>query len=67
MDTKCIDVLLIEDIPDGANLISGYLGETTTFQFNLHVTDRLSSGLTHLINKHLDSILLDSGLPYGQG
>ena len=62
-----INVLLIEDNPGDAHLVSESLAGTAARFFCLEWTDRLSSGLARLAHGGIDVVLLDLGLPDSQG
>ena len=66
MDIKAISVLLIEDNVDDAALIQIYLSNAKVPLEVKHV-DRLSKGLEFLKSGVVDVVLLDLGLPDGQG
>lgn len=67
MESEKIKVLLIEDNPGDARLIQEMLTEPGEAWFQVEYTDRLSRGLEHLKNGGVDVVLLDLGLPDGQG
>src|ERR1051326_3307749 len=59
--------LLIEDNPGDVRLILEMLAESSEASFDLEFADRLAAGLRRLATEHVDVILLDLGLPDGQG
>jgi len=66
-ESEKIEVLLIEDNPGDAHLIQEMLVEAGEAWFQVEYADRLSRGLEHLKNGGVDVVLLDLGLPDGQG
>ena len=60
-------VLLIEDNPGDARLIREMLAEARGGLFDLECADRFSTGLERLAAGGIDVVLLDLGLPDGQG
>jgi signal transduction histidine kinase len=67
MSTNAITVLLIEDNPGDARLMREMLTEGIGTPFDLHHTDRLSTGLECLARGGIDVVLLDLSLPDSQG
>jgi signal transduction histidine kinase len=67
MTNPPIRVLLIEDDPVAARLIRAELSHVGGQPFELEWTSRLSEGLDVLTREKIDVILLDLGLPDGQG
>ena len=67
MDIKPINVLLIEDNADDAVLIQVSLSATMKVPYEVKHADRLRRGLELLKNGGLDVVVLDLGLPDGQG
>jgi len=67
MNIKPISVLLIEDNPDDAVLIQLYLSSALKVAYEVKHVDRLSKGLECLKSGGFDVVLLDLGLPDGQG
>lgn len=67
MNSKPINILLIEDNPEIVSLIRELLTGAGTEMFTLNWADRLSTGLKQLANGGVDLILLDLGLPDSQG
>lgn len=62
-----IKVLLVEDNPGDARLLSEALGEAGKGQFEVVHVDRLSEGLREIGANPFDIVLLDLGLPDGRG
>jgi MinD-like ATPase involved in chromosome partitioning or flagellar assembly/CheY-like chemotaxis protein len=62
-----IRVLLIEDNPGDAKLVSIMLAQAKGATFRLETRDRLSSGLERLTQGGLDALLLDLSLPDSHG
>ena len=68
MDRKTLNVLLIEDSPDYAELVQQWLsGAGEEVAFLLSWTDSLAAGLDRLAQGSIDVVLLDLGLPDSQG
>jgi len=67
MNQKPIKVLLIEDNPGDARLLSETLVDVHTALFELEWVDRLSRGLERLRGDPVDVVLLDLNLPDGAG
>ena len=67
MSLTPIKVLLIEDNPGDARLLSEILVDVHTALFELEWVDRLSKGLEHLKGAPVDVVLLDLNLPDGAG
>ncbi|HSP69421.1 MAG TPA: response regulator [Bryobacteraceae bacterium] len=68
MDAKCINVLLIEDSPDYAELVQQWLASAEgEVSFVLNWTDSLAAGLSRLHQGSVDAVLLDLGLPDSAG
>ena len=67
IESEKIEVLLIEDNPGDARLIQEMLTEPGEAWFEVKYADRLSRGLEHLKDGGVDVVLLDLGLPDGQG
>jgi two-component system cell cycle sensor histidine kinase/response regulator CckA len=67
MDNKQISVLLIEDNTDDAVLIQLYLSGAMKVTHEVKHADRLSKGLEFLKSGGIDIVLLDLGLPDGEG
>lgn len=67
MDTKTILALLIEDDPNDALLIQKLLSKDSKVLFRVKHVDRISEGLASLRSDGIDVVLLDFGLPDGQG
>ena len=64
---KPIKILLIEDNPGDARLLSEILVDVHTALFELEWVDRLSKGLERLKGAQFDVVLLDLNLPDGAG
>jgi diguanylate cyclase (GGDEF)-like protein len=62
-----IQVLLIEDNPTDALLLSEAVGEDVLASFKFTIAENLKSGLEFLSQDHFDVVLLDLGLPDSQG
>ena len=67
MNTKPINVLLIEDNPADARLILELLQAAAPARFELVHVERLADGLRHLAEETFDVLLLDLGLSDSQG
>jgi Flp pilus assembly CpaE family ATPase len=68
MNNENINVLLIEDDPDYAELVEQWLSSTPSADcFCLQWTDTLAHGLNRLAEGNVDVILLDLGLPDSTG
>jgi DNA-binding response OmpR family regulator len=65
METKLINVLLIEDNPDDAMLIQRYLSNLPNARYKVTHTSLLADGLEILKHIFFDIVLLDLGLPDG--
>jgi CheY-like chemotaxis protein len=66
MSAQTIHILLIEDNPADAELISEYLAESEE-AFTLEHVERLSTGLDRLRHGGIEVLLLDLSLPDSQG
>ncbi|HEV3279478.1 MAG TPA: response regulator [Terriglobia bacterium] len=62
-----IRVLLIEDNPGDAKLVSMMLSQAKGASFHLETRDRLDTGLERLAQGGLDALLLDLSLPDSHG
>jgi DNA-binding NtrC family response regulator len=62
-----IIILLIEDDRDDALLIQRHLSKAMKVPYDVRHADRISTGLAHLKSGGIDIVLLDFGLPDGQG
>ena len=62
-----IKILLIEDNPGDARLITEMLAEDKNVSFDLEWKDTLSKGLERLVEGGIDVILLDLSLPDSRG
>jgi glutamate dehydrogenase (NAD(P)+) len=67
MITKTLEVLLIEDSPEYAQLVQRWLSAKGDVTFVLNWTDSLMAGLNRLAQGGMDVILLDLGLPDSEG
>jgi PAS domain S-box-containing protein len=67
MEEKKIEVLLIEDNPDDAELIRRKLEKSANTRFSITSVTRLQDGLDHLARNKPDLILADLGLPDSHG
>ncbi len=69
MQTKPIRILVIEDDPEQASLVSDFLtaSREKTARFELETTDHLAQGIERLHKSHYDIILLDLNLPDSHG
>ena len=67
MGAQPIKGLLIEDNPGDVRLILEMLAESGEAAFDLEFADRLAAGLRRLATERVDVLLLDLGLPDGQG
>jgi pilus assembly protein CpaE len=71
MNKKSLTVLLIEDSPEYAELVQGWLSvrdrRKNDMAFALNWTDSLTAGLNRLAQGDVDVILLDLGLPDSNG
>ncbi|MBI1749996.1 MAG: diguanylate cyclase [Acidobacteria bacterium] len=64
--TRC-KVLLVEDSPPVARVISELLTAQRSAQFEVEWVDRLASGLESMSRNNIDVVLLDLNLPDSQG
>ncbi|MBK7891440.1 MAG: response regulator [Bdellovibrionales bacterium] len=60
---QSLNILLIEDNDDHAQMIARHLGRTDEVKPRLTRRQRLSEGLSHLTQNTVDVLLLDLGLP----
>jgi Flp pilus assembly CpaE family ATPase len=67
MTKKRLQVLLIEDSSEYAELVQRWLEPTSEFEFGLVWSDSLEVGLKRLAQGGVDAILLDLGLPDSEG
>jgi len=67
MKKRPIQLLLLEDNPADARLMSEYLREDESMHFDMHLAGSLQAGLTSLAEHSPDIILADLGLPDSQG
>lgn len=64
---SCVDILLVEDNPDDAELIQVMLSETRYAEFHVTCVDRLSDAIDRINSHHFDIVLLDLSLPDSHG
>ena len=62
-----LSILLIEDSPTDAMLLSENLQRVTEFAFEMEHADALGTGIQRLAEKTYDAIILDLGLPDSTG
>lgn len=67
MDKKSIAVLLIEDNPEVASLMSAMLKKAKSVSFSVTIADTLESGIKQLKTGEYNAILLDLTLPDSNG
>jgi PAS domain S-box-containing protein len=67
MEDESIEVLLIEDNPDDAELIRRKLDRSTSGHFKVTSVKSLKDGLEHLAQNTFDLVLSDLGLPDSHG
>jgi diguanylate cyclase (GGDEF)-like protein len=67
MNIKKIQVLLVEDNPGDARLMTETLDQVGTGKLQLQHVDRISTALRCLVEKKFDLVLLDLNLPDGKG
>jgi pilus assembly protein CpaE len=68
MKLESLNVLLIEDSPDYAELVAQWLSSAPDDEsFRLSWTDSLALGLNRLADEDVDVVLLDLGLPDSDG
>ncbi len=67
MSTQPINVLLIEDNPDVAQLIRKLLQSQRRMAFHMEHAKRLATGLEYLSANHVNAVLLDLSLPDSTG
>ena len=65
--TVPLQILLIEDNPADASMITGLLTQARGWEFALTWANDLSRGLERLREMHFDVLLLDLGLPESSG
>ena len=63
MNNQPINIMLVEDNPGDARLISELLKEARGKNYQLDHVDRLAAGTEHIKNGSVDIVLLDLGLP----
>jgi diguanylate cyclase (GGDEF)-like protein/PAS domain S-box-containing protein len=66
-DQRPVRVLLVEDSPDDARLITTLLERRAREPFEIHHCDRLGRGVSHLDGHPADVVLLDFSLPDSHG
>ncbi len=62
-----INVLLVEDNPEDADLVQESLGAATEAQFEIHTACRLKEAHQQLATRQFDIVLLDLSLPDSSG
>ncbi len=67
MADEPIQVLLIEDDPNAARLITEYLHQAQGARFEVHTAGWLAAGCERLSQGGIDIVLLDLSLPDGEG
>ena len=67
MNKAPIKVLLLEDSPEDSRLLSLFLSEANSADFQITHVDRVSEGLRKLSQDRFDVILVDLSLPDSQG
>lgn len=67
MNEKTIKVLLVEDNPGDARLLSEMLRESATCNYDLTLQESMKKAVAHLVMNMMDLVLLDLGLPDAQG
>ncbi len=67
MNTKAIDILLVEDSPTDALLLRSALAEVRSVPFELVHVERLGDALRELRGRRFDVTVLDMGLPDSSG
>lgn len=67
MNSKPINILLIEDNEGDARFIQEMLSEINDFQFKFECAEKLSTGLVSLRKRKNEIVLLDLSLPDSQG
>ena len=67
IEMERVKILLIEDNPGDARLITEMLAEDKNVSFDLEWKDTLSKGLERLVEGGIDVILLDLSLPDSKG
>src|SRR5258708_2777611 len=67
MKEKAIQVLLVEDNADDAELLRQMFKRERPGSFNLTHLSRMSEAVSHLATTQVDIVLLDMGLPDGHG
>jgi len=67
MNTKPLDILLVEDNPDDGRFIEASLEETSIYRFQVNHVRCLMDAVTMVNKQSFDAILLDLSLPDSQG
>lgn len=67
MESETIQILLVEDNPDDAELLQEIIADVHETQWSLVHVERLKDALNCLQENHFDVILLDLSLPDKQG
>ena len=67
MQTKQINILLVEDNPDEVTLIKEKLLSVKDISFNVFSVSRLDQALERLAEGHVDLVMLDLTLPDSRG
>lgn len=67
MEEKAVKVLLVEDSPTDAMLLTEALGDERSMQFRTAHAETLADAMKRLQEQAFDLILLDLGLPDSQG
>lgn len=67
MEEKAVKVLLVEDSPTDALLLTEALGDERSMQFRTAHAETLADAMNRLQEQAFDLILLDLGLPDSQG
>lgn len=62
-----VEILLVEDSPTDALLISEVVADIPDFEYELHTVERLVDGIAAIKDRHIDVVLLDLGLPGSRG
>ena len=64
---RTLKILLIEDNPDHAQIITNMVAEIKDLPFELKFAEQLSTGLERLAKGDVEAVLLDLMLPDSQG
>jgi signal transduction histidine kinase len=65
--SPCLNILLVEDNPGDARLVTAILAQTGTDSFNLDHVVRVGDAVERLHGGSIDAVLLDLSLPDSQG